>query len=425
LPGRYQGSVFSQRGKSVKISIDGSLLHRKVTGSERYTHNLFSNLTSVGPENEYTIYTRSPVYSPGELAENAFERAFSLKRKMILSDFLWRNGPKTDLYHMTWFGDHYIDLLPLCLSPISALTVLDLMLFRYPSYFPTEAEHKEYQRRCRLAIGMADAIIAISEHTKSDILSNFDVKPARVSVVPLGVDTRSCELGANEAVDKVKAKYGLRKPFILYVATDYPHKNHKNLIKAFHHLVREKKISAQLVFVGTQYYNRNEAELRKLIADCALDDDVIWLDHVEDSELNALYNGSNLFVYPSLDEGFGLPILEAMACGTPVAASRAASIPEVAGDAALLFDPTDISDISNSIETLWNNQRLRRELVERGHERCAELTWEKSAEKTLAVYREAKEMGKSKAWGRWANLAAFFFISSNLLAGALSRRCRR
>lgn len=380
----------------VKIGIDGSLLHRKVTGSERYIHNIFTNLGPLSPEDEYTIYTKEDVYNSGDLAENSRQRVFPLKSDMIVSDFLQQGKPEIDLYHMTWFGDNYIDLLPLCLSPASVLTVLDIMLFRYKSYFHVEAEHGEYQRLCRLAIAMTDSIIAISNHTKSDILANFDVEPSKVKVVHLGIDDCFSTLKDRGPVEEVKARYGLKKPYILYVATDYPHKNHNRLIMAFHHLLKERKISAHLVLAGARYYLHNNPESQDIVDSLKGKNHLVWLEHIKDEELNALYNGADLFIYPSLDEGFGLPVLEAMACGTPVAASNATSIPEVVGDAALLFDPTDISDIANSIETLWNNQQLRRELIKRGYKRCAELTWKRSAEKTLEVYREAKEMGKSE-----------------------------
>jgi glycosyltransferase involved in cell wall biosynthesis len=367
-----------------------------MTGSERYVHNIFSNLGHVGPENEYTIYTKHDVYNAGDLAENSRERVFRLKSDMVLSDFLQRGTPEIDLFHMTWFGENFIDLLPLCLSPTSVLTVLDLMLFRYPSYFLDDAEHEDYQRHCRLAIDMADVIIAISNHTKSDILSNFNTEPAKVKVVPLGVDDRFCTLKERNPIEKVKARYGLKKPYLFYVATDYPHKNHDRLITAFLSLLKERKISVQLVLAGARYYSQRNPESQDTADSLQSANDLVWLEHIRDDELNALYNGADMFIYPSLDEGFGLPILEAMACGTPVAASNAASIPEVTGDAALLFDPTDISDIANSIETLLNDQQLRRKLVERGYRRCSELTWEESVKKTLAVYSEAMEIRKSK-----------------------------
>ena len=380
----------------MKIGIDGRLLHRKVTGIERYVHNTFNGVCSAGPNNEYRIYTRHKVYKEEELPQNAVERSFGLKSDMLLKDFICEQGPAVDLYHMTWFGDDFIDLLPLSMAPASVLTIHDLMIFRYPSYLRSADIHEGYMRRCRNAVSMADKIIAVSSHTKSDIVANFDIEPEKITVVLEGVDNRFGEDVKNDVLARVKKQYGLSKPFIFYVSTDYPHKNHNRLIMAFHHLLKERKISAQLVLAGARYYSQSNPESQDIVDSLQGENHLVWLEHIKDEELNALYNGADLFIYPSLDEGFGLPILEAMACGTPVAASNAASIPEVAGDAALLFDPTDISDIASSIETLWNNQQLRRELVERGYKRCAELTWKRSAEKTLEVYREAKEVGKSE-----------------------------
>ena len=378
----------------MKIGIDGTILYRTMTGSERYIHNIFTTLCAVSPENQYAIYTKCPIYHSEPLPQNATERTFAKKSDMVATDFLCGVGSAVDLYHMTWFAGYYVDLLPLYLTPASVLTVLDLMLFRYHSYFPSRALHDKYQRRCRLAIDMADLIIAISSHTKSDILANFDVDPEKVKVVLIGVDDGFYRPTEKEVVDRIKARHGVNKPFLFYVGTDYPHKNHKNLILAFHHLVKEKKLSAQLVLAGARYYFRDIEYLQELASSLQLDRDLIWLEHVDDEELKALYKGAHLFVYPSLDEGFGLPLLEAMACGTPVAASKAASIPEVAGDAAVFFDPTDVRDMANAIEKVWKDQSLRCELVERGRKRCAELSWTKTAEQTLAVYKEAIGRGK-------------------------------
>jgi len=374
----------------MKIGLNGALLHRNVTGSERYIYNLFTNLCVLSPENEYVIYTRNPVFSHGQLPKNATERTFAAKSDMVAADFLCEPGPTVELYHMTWLGTDFVDLLPLYLARVSVLTILDLILFRSPDYFRDRAAHQEYQKRWRLAIEMADAIIAISSHTRSDILANFAVDPDKVMVVPLGVDNRFRRLKDRKLIDQVRLRYGLKKPYLFYLSTDYPHKNHKNLILAFDHLVKQKGLSAQLVFAGTRYYFENEAELKQLVNSLLLDDDIVWLDHLADEELNALYNGAEVFAYPSLDEGFGLPLLEAMACGTPVAASSAASLPEVAGDAAVFFDPVDVGDIAGTIERVWRDESLKRRLIEQGHKRCSELTWKNTAQKTLAVYAEAK-----------------------------------
>lgn len=164
------------------------------------------------------------------------------------------------------------------------------------------------------------------------------------------------------------------------------------MLAAFHDLVKGKRLSAKLVLVGTRYYLRNKEELEKLAGPLLRDKGVVWLDHVDDDDLNALYNAADMFVYPSLDEGFGLPPLEAMACGTPVAASNAASIPEVAGDAAMFFDPADVRDMAVVIEKVWNDHDLRMDLIERGHKRCAELSWEKTAEATLLAYEDAAQL---------------------------------
>jgi glycosyltransferase involved in cell wall biosynthesis len=209
----------------MRIAIDGALLDRKVTGSERYIHNLFSSLCLFGARNDYTIYTGQPIFPPELLPHNAAERSFASRSEMILEEFLPEGKPAMELYHMTWFGANYVDLAPLFLAPLSVLTVLDLMLFRYPDYFDDLAASQDYQERCRLAISASDMILAISNHTRSEILANFPVEAEKVKVIPLGTDDRFHKLADEESINRVRSRYGLDEPFILYVGTDYPHKN--------------------------------------------------------------------------------------------------------------------------------------------------------------------------------------------------------
>ncbi len=376
----------------MRIGIDGTLLHRKVTGTERYIRNIFWSLCQLESEHEFALYSRTPLYSSNELPKNAQERSFPSSIDMVTSDFLQDEGCAVDLYHMTWVGTRFADLLPLYLAPASMLTVLDLMLYRNSSYFETDNLHQDYRRRCELAIDLADFVVAISQHTKSDVLANFDIEPDKVKVILLASDSRFGKLNDSRSIERVKKEYGIDKPFLFYLGTDYPHKNHENLLLAFRYLLKERRLSAQLVLAGARRYCKGSAHIERLISELQLGNHLIWLEHITDEELNVLYNAAELFVYPSLDEGFGIPLLEAMACGTPVVASRVASMPEVAGEAAVYFDPADVNDMAAAIERVWSDPGLRQELVELGYRRNREFTWEKTARQTLALYEEAKRI---------------------------------
>ncbi|GAB4339675.1 MAG: glycosyltransferase family 1 protein [Candidatus Abyssubacteria bacterium] len=378
----------------MRVGINGATAHRPATGCERYLFELLTHLCKVGREHEYTVYTKAPVFTGRLPGANVQERTCAYTSEMILTDFLREGGPEVDVYHMTWFGDVFNDFLPLRLAPASVLTVHDLMQYRYRSYFSDESLHAMHRARCKRMIGAADMIIAVSEYTRTDILRNFDVDPEKVRTVLEGASTRLSNMTDDESIQKVRTKYGLSKPYLFYLATDYPHKNHKNLLLAFHHLVSERQRDVQLVFAGARFYLKGIPLLEELTRNLQRSNRLIRLEHVDDGELAVLYHGAELFVYPSLDEGFGLPLLEAMACGTPVASSRAASLPEVGGDAAVYFDPLDVRDMVEVIERALHDTNLRRELVDRGHRRCSELTWEKTAEQTLAVYADAQGMAK-------------------------------
>jgi glycosyltransferase involved in cell wall biosynthesis len=379
----------------MRVGINGATAHKTATGCERYLFELLTHLCEVGREHEYTVYTKAPVFEGRLPGANVSERTFAYTSEMILADFLREGGAhEVDVYHMTWFGDVFNDFLPLRLAPASVLTVHDLRLFRCGSYFPSEEMYAMHRQRCQRMIEAADMIIADSEHTRMDILKTFDVEPERVRTVLLGANTCLRTISDNKAIENVRAKYGLNKPYLFYLATDYPHKNHKNLLLAFHHLISARQLDAQLVFAGARFYLKDIPLLEELIRSLRVSNRLVWLEHIDDRELGALYQGAELFVYPSLDEGFGLPLLEAMACGTPVASSRAASLPEVGGNAAIYFDPLDVRDMVEVIERALRDENLRRELVDRGHRRCSELTWEKTAEQTLGVYVEAAQMAK-------------------------------
>lgn len=262
------------------------------------------------------------------------------------------------------------------------ITVNDLGFYTFGHNFAKGWHARHMKMMLPLSIKQADKIIAISQATKNQIIDVFHVASDKIVVTYLGVSEKYRVIASQVEVKEVLHKYQIEKPYILFVGTMDPRKNLVRLIKAFQ-IVKRQKNDIKLVIIG----NKGELfleELNKLVAS----GDIILTGYVGEEELVCLYNGASIFAFPSLYEGFGLPILEAMACGIPVITSNVYSMPEAAGDAAILVDPENIKEIANAIIGLLDNQVLRKQLIAKGLARVTQFTWEKTARETLAVYQE-------------------------------------
>lgn len=196
--------------------------------------------------------------------------------------------------------------------------------------------------------------------------------------VPTGIE--------NKVRGKLKQRYGINRKFILTVSVSHPHKNFYRLIEAYHILYKKYQIDCQLVIVGVK--GRAQSALVSVVEKLSLEKRVIFTGWIPDEHLSLFYCEADLFIIPSLFEGFGIPILEAMAHGTAVVSSDSASLPEIAGDAALLVDPYNIDEISEAIYKVLIDQNLRKNLIEKGLKRVKQFSWEKAARETLNVYQE-------------------------------------
>jgi glycosyltransferase involved in cell wall biosynthesis len=231
--------------------------------------------------------------------------------------------------------------------------------------------------RCARA---ADRVLTISEATKRDLVATLGLEPERIDVTPLGVADRESR-ATPEAELRTRLRLG-SAPFVLCVAQKQPHKNLESLIRAIAHVP-----DAGVVLAGAR--EAHEDRLRELAGRDGVAERVHFVDWVDDADLEGLYRAARCFVLPSLVEGFGLPLLEAMRHGLPVACSDRSSLPEVVGDAALLFDPTDQEAVTAAVLRLVRDEALRRDLAERGRERARTFSWSRTAARTLASYRLA------------------------------------
>jgi glycosyltransferase involved in cell wall biosynthesis len=327
--------------------------------------------------------------------------AYRWRLTTALRHFLGRSMDRfftgVDLFHAT---EH---LLPRFSSVRTVFTLHDLIFLFHPE------THKPLNRwfltlMMPRFLRAADAVIAVSECTKRDAIRFYGIPEEKITVIYEGVNPRF-RPASPEAIAAVRARYNLPEHFILYVGTIEPRKNLTALLEAFHHLLATCSLrpapcdlrpatcsllpatcDLRLVIVGKKgwLYEGFFRRLREL----GLEDRVIFTGYVPDEDLPAIYSAADLFVFPSLYEGFGLPVLEAMACGTPVVCSNTSSLPEVAGDAALLVDPTDVRALTGAMERALRDEGKWREMRERGLQQAARFSWDEAAAMSLKVYQD-------------------------------------
>lgn len=278
------------------------------------------------------------------------------------------------VYHSPYY------LMPYWLGIPTVLTVHDLIPILLPETVSFRAR-VFFRFTHRLALHSANRVIAVSSATASDLARVFSIGETQVAVVHHGVESRFCPQAQAE-LDRVRRAYDLPTHIVLYLGINKPHKNLVRLIQAYAMLDAD---APPLVIAGS--WDRRYPEAKEAVARYGLTDRVRFLGPVNDSDLPGLYAAATVFVFPSCYEGFGFPVLEAMACGTPVACSNVSSLPEVTGSSALLFDPLDTSGLAKSIKRLLNDSVLRSTLQHDALHRITQLTWTATALQTLDLYR--------------------------------------
>jgi glycosyltransferase involved in cell wall biosynthesis len=307
-----------------------------------------------------------------------------------------RLSERFDLPRLEWFvrsdvvfGPNFVP--PPTRNPRSVITVHDLAFRRMPDTAPHGT--RWWLARLGRALARAARVIAVSESTRQDLLELSSVDPARVTVIPLGVDRSVFRPLPPEDVQTVRSRFGLNGPYVLFLGGIEPRKNFQTLLAAFARLDR----GVRLVIAGASVeWNPEGTDLLRQALEEAPPDvqsRVLRAGYLTDGDKVALVSGAEALVYPSLYEGFGLPVLEAMACGTPVVASDRSSVPEVAGDAALLVDPVDPEAIAAAVARVLSDRALSQRLREAGFDRATRFTWEETARKTAAALKAAASEG--------------------------------
>lgn len=371
----------------MRIALDARKIHDFGIGT--YIRNLVHELAVLEPDSEFVLFTRPAdlgvAAQAGPNCRSVAEKArpYSLAEQFRLPLAAWRAG--ADLLH----APHYV--LPPLTRGKTVVTIHDCIHLRFPQYLPGRAASVYAHGMIRAAARRADRILTVSDASKSDILHYTGVAEAKVVVIPNGLDARFAAAPSDEAIERVRLRFQLSHPFVLYVGNIKPHKNLARLIEAFALARQDGPDDLQLVVIGDEI--SNYPALRQAVHRHRLDKHVRFFGFQPAATLVVFYRLARAFVFPSLYEGFGLPPLEAMANLTAVVTSNVSSLPEVAGDAALLVDPYDSEAIADGIRRVVHDDALRASLVERGRIRAAEFSWAKSAAATLAVYRQVLEGG--------------------------------
>jgi glycosyltransferase involved in cell wall biosynthesis len=356
-------------------------------GINWYIRNLLTHLPRVDHDNRYTAFIGDRRFTSSGLALKLSRLPTSrpvvrIFWEQVVQPFaLRREG--VDLLHALAF------VTPL-LSPCpSVVTVYDLSFLLYPESFK-RAKRFYLGLFTRLSARRARRVIAISKSTKRDVVRLLGVPPGKVEVVYCGIDEVFRPLTEDQVIT-FRSKRGLPERFILFVGTIEPRKNVTRLIEAFASLQTCQPANLKLVIGGAKGWFYEDVFAR--VEELGLEGAVIFPGYIPVSELPLWYNAAELFVYPSLYEGFGLPLLEALACGTPVVTANTSSLPEVVGEAGLTVDPFDVEGLAEALRRALGDEALCQEMRERGLKRAKGFSWTKTARETVQVYRRAMECG--------------------------------
>ena len=367
----------------MRIGIDARKLHDFGIGT--YIRNLLRHLARIDRETEFVVFCRpgdaAQISTLGENFRGVPETAgnYSISEQLRLPMAARREG--VALFH----APHYV--LPPLLGCKSVVTIHDCIHLMFPQYLPNRMALAYASTSIRLAARRATRVLTVSESSKRDILRFVPVPPEKIDVIYNAYDERFGIEPAEEEVVRVRERYQLTDEFVLYAGNVKPHKNLERLIEAFDLVRRRGLPHLKLVLIGDDI-SRYTA-LRRAVHRHQLHKYVRFLGYMPEETLAVMYRLAAVFVFPSLYEGFGLPPIEAMASGTPVVTSNVSSLPEVAGDAALLVDPYDPAAIADGIDRVLRDESLRRDLRVKGLARAKQFSWESSVRRVHDIYMQA------------------------------------
>lgn len=375
----------------MRIGIDARLL--KESGIGRYLRNLLTELQDLDKENDYYVFLLKKDFDLLKLNSNfhKVEANFSwytLAEQIKFPKLL--NTYNLDVTHFPHFN------VPIFYKGKFIVTIHDLIHQHFSMERATThgkllyaIKKIGYRKVFGHAVKASIKIIVPSQYVKEDLQKEYRIDSSKILVTYEGVEKsffKILDTLSQKEINQTLDKYNVRPPFLFYLGNAHPHKNVEGLIEAFLRL-RQKYQYLSLVLAGNDHYfwRRLQKEY--------VHQDIHYLGFVSDKEMVALYKTAQVRVVPSFEEGFGIPVLEAFACGCPVACSNTSSLPEVAGSAAVYFDPKNISDMEQKIHAVLDNLNLRKQIITAGRERVKQFSWQKMAQQTLQQYQK---VGQSK-----------------------------
>lgn len=370
----------------MRIAIDAHSVGTGLGGNESYATNLIEALAEIDAVNQYTLYVtqfkaveRFGDRWPNFTVRTTLPHTPLLRIPLTLSRELRRNP--VDVLHVQFTSP------PLAPCPV-VVSIHDLSFEHLPETFKRRSKI-QLRLTVRRSARKASQVIALSEHGRTDLIETYGLSPEKVSVIPLAAPALFAPVTDAHELQRVRQTYGIESDYILSVGSIQPRKNLSRLIVAYSNLrqVRPEGKLPQLVVVGKFAWLYEET--LRTVRELGLGKSIVFPGYVPETDLPALYSGALCFVYPSYFEGFGLPPLEAMKCGTPVIVGNRTSLPEVVGDAGVLVDPFDVNDIVAALAQVIGDSNFRSRLSVKGLARARLFDWRETARKTLAVYEKA------------------------------------
>lgn len=370
----------------MRIGIEGRTLQGPRYGVARYLRNLLRHLVELGPDNEYIIYLSEPIEPLGIDSGALSSREISMRPSLLWRHLRLPLAMKRDGVELHFSPSYFLPLLKLCPAVV---VVHDLIIKVHPEWFGASPRFRFDDIFWR-EVKRAERIITVSEHSRGDIVRLLGVDPARVAVIPEAADEFFRPVEDENALAGMREKHGLPEDFILTVGAVHTRRNLERLIEATAAAGRRLGRELFLLIVGSPAPFSPPVDIAGTARRCGMEGRVKRVEFVDEEELLLLYNACGLFAYPSLYEGFGLPVIEAMACGAPVACSNTTSLPEVAGEAAAYFDPYSAEDMARTMALVLDDTEIREDLSRAGLARAASFSWRRAAEETLRVFEQAR-----------------------------------
>ena len=373
----------------MRFSVDAHAIGQKLTGNEVYIRSLLQGFAKLDSSAEFLAYVSDPDVNGWVPAR--------FQKRHVAGNRYWRLGyhlagclrrDRPDLVHVQYNAPLF------CPVPI-VVTIHDISFIEHPEYFPGP---RAWQLRFSTGITLRRAakILTISEFSRQRIARRFHIDPDEIVVTPLAAQDHFRPLDREEAACQVREKLGIEGPYVLTVGDIQPRKNQVGLIRAFRELMQAApQLPHRLALAGKETWF--SPQVREEVRRTGLGNRVVFTGFVAEQDLAALYNAADLFVFPSFYEGFGLPVIEAMACGRPVICSQSGSLPEVVDRAAVLVDPHSTAELARAMRDVLLDEELQARLGRQSLHRAGAFSWRETARKTLEVYYAVAEGRRQKA----------------------------